>query len=180
VITVTHHAGCRGAPPTEAPHTRWRDLGPGIGRTAATGSASGPAITLGERRWFLARTSRFAGTPRVSIGRSHSCACAAVSDSHARSCGSSSRPSGVTSRPPLNEKAAQGPVSFRSRTIRLHARVGADAAARTAPASHAASNIIYIMRNVVFAESGPLLAPHGNGWASGSAPASALRPPSLV
>lgn len=39
---------------------------------------------------------------------------------------------------------------------------------------------VYIMRNIVSVESGPLLAPHGNGWASGSAPASALRPPSLV
>lgn len=39
---------------------------------------------------------------------------------------------------------------------------------------------VYIMQNLVPAESGPLLAPHGNGWASGSAPASALRPPSLV
>lgn len=39
---------------------------------------------------------------------------------------------------------------------------------------------VYIMRNHVPTESGPLLAPHGNGWASGSAPASALRLPSQV
>lgn len=39
---------------------------------------------------------------------------------------------------------------------------------------------VYIMRNNVPTESGPLLAPHGNGWASGSAPASALRLPSQV
>lgn len=155
--------GCRGGAPTEPPHTRWRRFGPGTGRTAAGGSASGPAIALDERRWFFINTSRiattaqplcskgfrmpFAGTPRVSISRRHSCACAAVSDSHARSWGSSSRPSGVTSRPPLNEKPAQGPVSFRSRTIRLHARVGAEADARTAPASRGRWNIIYIMRN---------------------------------
>jgi transcriptional regulator with XRE-family HTH domain len=39
---------------------------------------------------------------------------------------------------------------------------------------------VYIMRNHVPTESGPLLAPHGNGWASGSAPASAPRLPSQV
>ncbi|GEM_PF-4172757 len=43
--------GCRGIAPTEAPHTRWRGLGPGTGMTAATGSASGPAITLDNRCW---------------------------------------------------------------------------------------------------------------------------------
>lgn len=90
------------------------------------------------------------GSERASpIRRRHSCAWAAVSDSHARSCGSSSRPSGVTSRPALNEKPAQGPVRFRSRTIRLHARVGAGADARSTPASHGTENIIYIMRNAV-------------------------------
>ena len=37
-------------------------------------------------------------------------------------------------------------------------------------------NIIYIMRNVVSGESGPLLAPHGNGWASRAAPAKVITP----
>lgn len=154
--------GVGAAPLREAPYPRWRRFGPGTGRTPAGGSASGPAITLDNLSWrraikvatsitsagtagklFLAAIvlQRFRGCPdRGSpwswpIIRRHSCACAAVSDSQARSCGSSSRPSGVTSRPPLNEKPAQGPVSFRSRTIRLHARVGAGAAARDVPAT---------------------------------------------
>lgn len=46
----------------------------------------------------------------ASIMRRHSCACAAVSDSQARSSGSSSRPSGVIRRSPRKEKPAQGPV----------------------------------------------------------------------
>ncbi len=158
--------GCRGRAPTEAPHTRWRRFRPGTGRAAMGGSATGPAITLDNRSWrraikvatsitsagpagkpFLAALvlQRFRGCSDRAFPRSwpiirrHSCACAAVSDSQARSCGSSSRPSGVTSRPPLNEKPAQGPVSFRSRTIRLHARVGAGDAARVVPASPGAS-----------------------------------------
>lgn len=154
--------GCRGGAPTEAPHTRWRRLGPGAGRTAVGGSASGPAITLDSRscrraikvatsitsagtagKAFLAglvlqrvRGCPDRGSPRSwPIIRRHSCACAAVSDSHARSCGSSSRPSGVTSRPPLNEKPAQGPVRLRSRTIRLHATAGLGIEARCVPAT---------------------------------------------
>lgn len=46
----------------------------------------------------------------ASIIRRHSCAWQAVSDSHARSSGSSSRPSGVIRRSPRKEKPAQGPV----------------------------------------------------------------------
>lgn len=46
----------------------------------------------------------------ASIMRRHSCAWQAVSDSHARSSGSSSRPSGVIRRSPRKEKPAQGPV----------------------------------------------------------------------
>lgn len=46
----------------------------------------------------------------VSIIRRHSCAWQAVSDSQARSSGSSSRPSGVIRRSPRKEKPAQGPV----------------------------------------------------------------------
>ncbi len=45
-----------------------------------------------------------------SIIRRHSCAWQAVSDSQARSSGSSSRPSGVIKRLPRKEKPAQGPV----------------------------------------------------------------------
>lgn len=157
-----HSKGCRGSAPTETPHTRWRRFGPGAGRAATGGSASGPAITLDNRSWrraikvatsitsactagkaFLAALvlQRFRGcpdraSPRSSpIIRRHSCACAAVSDSHARSCGSSSRPSGVTNRPPLNEKPAQGPVRLRSRTIRLHATAGLRIEARCVPAT---------------------------------------------
>ncbi|MCU1020156.1 DUF3693 domain-containing protein [Stenotrophomonas maltophilia] len=52
--------------------------------------------------------------------------------------------------------------------------------AQAAVSGFESAQAVYIMRNHVPAESGPLLAPHGNGWASGSAPASALRPPSLV
>ncbi len=51
----------------------------------------------------------------ASIIRRHSCAWQAVSDSQARSSGSSSRPSGVISRSPRKEKPAQGPV----KSIRL-------------------------------------------------------------
>lgn len=146
--------GVGAAPLRETPHTRWRRFGPGTGRIPAGGSASGPASTLDNRFSVRLRTASRRSTISAalyakgfrgafldvedlasSISRRHSCACAAVSDSQARSCGSSSRPSGVTSRPPLNEKPAQGPVSFRSRTIRLHARVGAEADARTAPAT---------------------------------------------
>lgn len=127
--------GCRGSAPTGAPHTRWRGFGPGSGRTPATGSASGPAITVEDRfarRWATSARSTMPARPNgrfwppraISIIRRHSWACAASSDSHARSCGSSSRPSGVTSRPSLNEKPAQGPVRLRSRTIRLHATAG--------------------------------------------------------
>lgn len=46
----------------------------------------------------------------ASIIRRHSCAWQAVSDSQARSSGSSSRPSGVIRRSPRKEKPAQGPV----------------------------------------------------------------------
>lgn len=45
-----------------------------------------------------------------SIIRRHSCAWQAVSDSQAKSSGSSSRPSGVIRRSPRKEKPAQGPV----------------------------------------------------------------------
>jgi len=38
------------------------------------------------------------------------------------------------------------------------------------------AHVVYIMRNGVPAESGLLLAPHGNGWACGSAFAGVLRP----
>lgn len=127
-------SGCRGSAPTEAPHTRsWR-RGPGAGRSAAGGAASGPAITTAERcfRWLttsrklttVAGQSRslverlrtflelsIDGTERAaSIIRLHSCAWQAVSASQARSCGSSSRPSGVIRRSPRKEKPAQGPV----------------------------------------------------------------------
>lgn len=51
----------------------------------------------------------------ASIIRRHPCAWQAVSDSQARSSGSSSRPSGVIRRSPRKEKPAQGPVrSIRS------------------------------------------------------------------
>lgn len=118
--------GCRGSAPTEAPHTRWRGFGPGAGRTAVVGSASGPAIATGNR--FLRRSARaserfttvaalcgngFRVPPIArpfSIILRHSCAWQAVSDSQARSSGSSSRPSGVISRSPRKEKPAQGPV----------------------------------------------------------------------
>lgn len=50
--------GCRGSAPTEAPHTRWRGIGPGIGRSAAGGSASGPAITTADRCLRRLTTSR--------------------------------------------------------------------------------------------------------------------------
>jgi hypothetical protein len=121
----SNDSGCRGSAPTEAPHTRWRGLGPGTGRTAATGSASGPAITLDNRRWRRAINVATSITPAESIVlegfsagadrscaiiRRHSCAWQAVSDSQARSCGSSSRPSGVIMRSPRKEKPAQGPV----------------------------------------------------------------------
>ncbi len=117
--------GCRGSAPTEAPHTRWRGLGPGTGRTAATGSASGPAIALDNRRWRRAINVATSITSAESIVlegfsvgadrncaiiRRHSCAWQAVSDNQARSCGSSSRPSGVIRRSPRKEKPAQGPV----------------------------------------------------------------------
>ncbi len=117
--------GCRGSAPTEAPHTRWRGLGPGTGRTANTGSASGPAITLDNRCWrrainvatsitsaeSIVLEGFSAGADRsCAIIRRHSCAWQAVSDSQARSCGSSSRPSGVIRRSPRKEKPAQGPV----------------------------------------------------------------------
>lgn len=46
----------------------------------------------------------------ASIILRHSCAWQAVSDSQARSSGSSSRPSGVIKRSPRKEKPAQGPV----------------------------------------------------------------------
>lgn len=46
----------------------------------------------------------------ASIIRRHSCAWQAVSDSQAKSSGSSSRPSGVINRSPRKEKPAQGPV----------------------------------------------------------------------
>ncbi len=46
----------------------------------------------------------------ASIIRRHSCAWQAVSESQARSSGSSSRPSGVIRRSPRKEKPAQGPV----------------------------------------------------------------------
>lgn len=46
----------------------------------------------------------------ASIIRRHSCAWQAVSDSQAKSSGSSSRPSGVIRRSPRKEKPAQGPV----------------------------------------------------------------------
>lgn len=157
---ASNESGCRGSAPTEAPHTRWRCFGPGTGRTAAGGSASGPAITLDNRSWrraikvatsitsagtagklFLAALvlQRFRGCPDRGSPRSwpiirrHSCACAASRDSHARSCGSNSRPSGVTSRPRLNEKPAQGPVRLRSRTIRLHATAGPRVEASSVP-----------------------------------------------
>ena len=117
--------GCRGSAPTEAPHTRRRGLGPGTGRTANTGSASGPAITLDNRCWrrainvatsitsaeSIVLEGFSAGADRsCAIIRRHSCAWQAVSDSQARSCGSSSRPSGVIRRSPRKEKPAQGPV----------------------------------------------------------------------
>ncbi len=54
--------GCRGGAPTEAPHTRWRRFGPGTGRTAAGGSASGPAITLGKRTSLRLRTTSWRST----------------------------------------------------------------------------------------------------------------------
>lgn len=127
-------SGCRGSAPTEAPHTRWRGLGPDTGRTAAGGSASGPTIATAERclrrhttsrrlttvaGWWRMPASRLLtflelsidGTERAaSIIRRHSCAWQAVSDSQARSSGSSSRPSGVIKRSPRKEKPAQGPV----------------------------------------------------------------------
>lgn len=126
--------GCRGSTPTGAPHTRWRGLGPGTGGTAAGGSALGPAIATAERSLRRLTTSRrlttVAGRSRVtaarlpprlelsidgaeraaSIIRRHSWAWQAVSDSQARSSGSSSRPSGVIRRSPRKEKPAQGPV----------------------------------------------------------------------
>lgn len=130
----SNDSGCRGGAPTEAPHTRWRGLGPGTGRTAAGGSASGPAIATADRCLRRLTTSRRLTTvagrslataarlfPRIelsdfgadraaSIIRRHSCAWQAVSDSQARSSGSSSRPSGVIRRSPRKEKPAQGPV----------------------------------------------------------------------
>ncbi|MBN5090518.1 DUF3693 domain-containing protein [Stenotrophomonas maltophilia] len=48
--------------------------------------------------------------------------------------------------------------------------------AQAAVSGFESTHAVYIMRNVVSVESGPLLAPHGNGWASGSALACALRP----
>lgn len=126
--------GCRGSAPTETPHPRWRGLGPDPGRTAAGGSASGPAITTADRCLRRLTTSSRLTTvagrshataarlfPRIeqwesgaeraaSIIRRHSCAWQAVSDSQARSSGSSSRPSGVIRRSPRKEKPAQGPV----------------------------------------------------------------------
>ncbi len=126
--------GCRGSAPTEAPHTRWRGMGPSIGRSTAGGSASGPAIATADRCLRRLTTSRrlttVAGRSHVTAGRlpprlelsidgteraasiirRHSCAWQAVSDSQARSSGSSSRPSGVIRRSPRKEKPAQGPV----------------------------------------------------------------------
>ncbi len=149
------YPGCRGSAPTDAPHTRWRRVGPGTGRTATGGSASGPAITPDNRfsvrrrtasrrstisaalyaKGFRRSRARIFELEASSINLRHSCACAAVSDSQARSSGSNSRPSGVTSRPALNEKPAQGPVRFRSRTIRLHAATGSGGEARAVPAT---------------------------------------------
>lgn len=122
---ASNEPGCRGSAPTEAPHTRWRGLGPGAGGTPIDRSASGPAITLDNRRWRRAinvATSITSaesivlegfsvGTDRnCAIIRRHSCAWQAVSDSQARSSGSNSRPSGVIRRSPRKEKPAQGPV----------------------------------------------------------------------
>lgn len=131
---ASNEPGCRGSAPTETLHTRSRRFGPGSVRSAAAGSASGPAIATAERclRWLTTsrRLTTVAGRWRMpasrlrtflelsidgaaraaSIIRRHSCAWQAVSDSQARSCGSSSRPSGVIRRSPRKEKPAQGPV----------------------------------------------------------------------
>lgn len=183
----SHSKGCRGSAPTEAPHTRWRGLGPGTGRTPATGSASGPAITPEDRfarRWATSARSTIPARPNgrfwppraISIIRRHSCACAASRESQARSCGSSSRPSGVTSRPALNEKPAQGPVRLRSRTIRLHATAGPRVEASSVPVWPRCSE-----HNIHYAKCCIGLWPRscprrGNGWASGSALACVLSP----
>lgn len=131
---ASNEPGCRGSAPTETLHTRSRRLGPGAGRSAAGGSAPGPAIATADRCLRRLTTSRRLTTvagrshataarlfPRIeqwesgaeraaSIIRRHSCAWQAVSDSQARSSGSSSRPSGVIRRSPRKEKPAQGPV----------------------------------------------------------------------